>query len=564
METSMSATIVDLLSAQAIETTPREVEKRVIFASSLGTMFEWYDFFLAGALAAEISKNIFSGVNPAAAFIFTLLSFAAGFAVRPFGALVFGRIGDTVGRKYTFLLTIGLMGLATFVIGLLPGYGTIGIAAPIFFVGMRMLQGLALGGEYGGAVVYVAEHASNSRRGEKTAWIQATAALGLLLSLAVILPTRFVLGETEFTTWGWRVPFLVSIVLLLISLWIRLKLHESPEFAKMRAEGTTSKAPITEAFGQWNNLRLVLLALFGMVMGQAVVWYAGQFYSMFFLTQTLKVDGGTANLLIIIATIVTTPFYVIFGKLSDRIGRKPIFLTGCLLATLFFFPLFKALTHYANPMLEAAQQRAPITVLADPAQCSFQFNPTGTSKFTSSCDIARSAITKAGLNYIDQPLPAGSQARVKIGDTVIPSDAGLDKDAKAAEAKFAASVSRALKANGYDVGPADPGKINKPMTILVLIALMLFGTMTYGPIAAMLVELFPSRIRYTAMSVPYHVGIGWFGGFLPAASFAISAATGNIYSGLWYPVILAGTCFVVCLLFVPESKNVDIYSRNLR
>jgi MFS family permease len=562
METPMSA-VVDGLTQHAIRATPSDVQRRVIFASSLGTMFEWYDFFLAGSLAAEISKSIFSGVNPTAAFIFTLLSFAAGFAVRPFGALVFGRIGDTVGRKYTFLVTIGLMGLATFVIGLLPGYATIGIAAPILFVGMRMLQGLALGGEYGGAVVYVAEHVSNSERGEKTAWIQATAALGLLLSLAIILPTRFALGEPEFTAWGWRVPFLVSIVLLLISLGIRVKLHESPEFAKMKEEGTTSKAPIKEAFGQWRNLKLVLLALFGMVMGQAVVWYAGQFYTMFFLTQTLKVDGATANTLIIIATIVTTPFYVIFGKLSDRVGRKPVFLAGCLLATLFFFPLFKALTHYANPTLEAAQKNAPITVLADPAECSFQFNPTGTSKFTSSCDIARSAITKSGLNYVDQPLASGSQAQVKIGDTLIPSYSALEKHAKETETTFAEAISQALKANGYDVGPADTSKINKPMTVLVLIALMLFGTMTYGPIAAMLVELFPSRIRYTAMSLPYHVGIGWFGGFLPAASFAISAATGNIYAGLWYPVILAGTCFVVCLLFVRESKSVDIYSTNL-
>lgn len=544
--------------------TTTSVQRRVIFASSLGTMFEWYDFFLAGALAVQISKSIFSGVNPAAAFIFTLLSFAAGFAVRPFGALVFGRIGDLVGRKYTFLITIALMGGATFVIGLLPGYSAIGLAAPILFVGMRMLQGLALGGEYGGAVVYVAEHTSNSQRGAKTAWIQATAALGLLLSLAFILPTRFMLGEAEFLAWGWRVPFLMSMVLLLVSLWLRLKLHESPEFEKMKKEGTTSKAPISEAFGQWRNLKLVLVALFGMVMGQAVVWYAGQFYTMFFLTQTLKVDGGTSNLLIIIATIVTTPFYVLFGKLSDRIGRKPVFLAGCLLAALFFFPLFKALTHYANPALEMAQQRAPITVMADPAECGFQFNPIGTSKFTSSCDIARGAITKAGLNYVDQPLPSGSMAQVKIGETTIASYSGLASDALAKGHAFDASIASALKASGYSVGAANPAQMNKPMVVLILIVLMLFGTMTYGPIAAMLVELFPSRIRYTAMSLPYHIGIGWFGGFLPAASFAISAATGNIYSGLWYPVILAAVCFVICLLFVRESKDVDIYTTTAR
>jgi MFS family permease len=536
------------------------VQKRVIFASSLGTMFEWYDFFLAGALAVQISKSIFSGVNPTAAFIFTLLSFAAGFAVRPFGALVFGRIGDLVGRKYTFLITISLMGIATFVIGLLPGYASIGLAAPILFVGMRMLQGLALGGEYGGAVVYVAEHSSNRSRGAKTAWIQATAALGLLLSLAVILPTRFLMGETSFTAWGWRVPFLVSMVLLLVSLWIRLKLHESPEFERIKREGATSKAPIAEAFGQWRNLKLVLLSLFGMVMGQAVVWYTGQFYSMFFLTQTLKVDGGTSNLLIIIATVITTPFYVIFGKLSDRIGRKPVFLAGCLLGAVFFFPLFKGLTHFANPALEMAQQKAPITVRADPGECSFQFNPAGTSKFVSSCDIARSAITRAGLNYTDDPLPRGQRAQVQIGERVISSYDGNASDAQALSRSFDAQIAQALKDAGYATGPADPSRINKPMTVLLIVLLMLCGTMTYGPIAAMLVELFPSRIRYTAMSLPYHIGIGWFGGFLPAASFAISAATGNIYSGIWYPVSIAAVCFVVCLLFVKESKGVDIFT----
>ncbi len=549
------------MPAAALDAAPPSAsERRVIFASSLGTMFEWYDFFLAGSLAVQISHSIFSGVNPAAAFIFTLLSFAAGFAVRPFGALVFGHIGDVVGRKYTFLVTIAVMGFSTFVVGLLPGYGQIGIAAPVLFVAMRMLQGLALGGEYGGAVVYVAEHVANSERGGKTAWIQATAALGLLLSLAVILPTRFLMGETEFGAWGWRIPFLVSLVLLLISLRIRLKLHESPEFTAMKQQGTVSRSPISEAFGQWRNVRLVLLALFGIVMGQAVVWYTSQFYTMFFLTQTLKVDGGTSNMLIIVATVVTTPFYVLFGKLSDRIGRKPVFLAGCLLGALFFFPLFKALTHYANPGLELAQERAPIVVMADPAECHFQFNPAGTSSFTSSCDIARSAIARAGLNYVSRPLPAGSTAQLTIGGTTIPSFNGTGPNAAAQTRQLNHAIDAALKASGYGIGPADPARINKSMTILVLIVLMLFGTMTYGPIAAMLVELFPSRIRYTAMSLPYHIGIGWFGGFLPAASFAISAASGNIYSGLWYPVILASACFVLCLLFVRESRNVNIYS----
>lgn len=557
----MTPSIDGVVAAAPTQSTPTDqTQRKVVLASSLGTMFEWYDFFLAGSLAAQISANIFSGVNPTAAFIFTLLSFAAGFAVRPFGALVFGRIGDVVGRKYTFMVTIALMGAATFAIGLLPGYAQIGIASPILFVAMRMLQGLALGGEYGGAVVYVAEHAGNHERGVRTAWIQATAALGLLLSLAVILPTRYLLGEDAFTAWGWRVPFLVSLLLLLISLRIRLSLHESPEFERMKQEGATSKAPISEAFGQWKNLRLVFLALFGMVMGQAVVWYAGQFYTMFFLTQTLKVEGGTANLLVIVATIVTTPFYVIFGKLSDRIGRKPVFLSGCLLAAVFFFPLFKALTHYANPSLERSQQSAPIAVHADPARCSFQFNPVGTAEFKSSCDIARAAIAKAGLNYTSVSAQPGQSAKIVVGNITIDSfEGGTAADSTKMKALNAA-LSKALADSGYHVGPADPNQIDKPMTVLVLIALMLFGTMTYGPIAAMLVELFPSRIRYTAMSLPYHVGIGWFGGFLPATTFAISAAVGDIYAGLWYPVALAAACFLICALFVRESKGINIYS----
>jgi MFS family permease len=534
-------------------------EKKVVFASSLGTVFEWYDFFLVGALASEISKHIFSGVNPAAGFIFTLLSFAAGFAVRPLGAIVFGRLGDMVGRKYTFLITISLMGVATFAIGLLPGFATIGIASPIIFVGMRMLQGLALGGEYGGAVVYVAEHAPDGQRGSWTSWIQITASFALLLSLGVILFLRFALGETEFSAWGWRIPFLISIALLAISLWIRLKLSESPAFLKMKAAGHASKAPLREAFGQWPNLKLVLIAFFGLAMGQAVIWYTGQFYSLFFLTQVLKTDGATANFLIIVATLLSAPFYYIFGSLSDRIGRKPIFMAGLLLGVVSFFPLYKTLTHFVNPALEQAQRNAPISVIANPAECAFQFNPMGTATFRSSCDVAKSSLSKAGLNYQNVPTAPGTMAEVKIGSETIPAYDANHPDAKTKAVAFEKTLRDALQRAGY-AAKADPAAVNRPMAVVVLFLLMLCGTMTYGPLAAMLVEMFPTRIRYTSLSLPYHVGVGWFGGFLPAAAFAIVAANGDIYSGLWYPVIIASIAFVVCFLFMQETRGVDIHS----
>ena len=536
-------------------------EKRVIFASSLGTVFEWYDFYLAGSLAVYISKSFFSGINPTAAFIFTLLGFAAGFAVRPFGALVFGRLGDMVGRKHTFLITIVIMGLSTFVVGFLPGYATIGFASPVIFIAMRLLQGLALGGEYGGAATYVAEHAPANRRGYYTSWIQTTATLGLFLSLLVILGVRTLMGEQAFGAWGWRIPFIASLILLGVSVWIRLQLSESPAFERIKAEGKTSKAPLTESFGQWSNLKIVILALIGLTAGQAVVWYTGQFYALFFLTQTLKVDGASANILIALGLLIGTPFFVFFGSLSDRIGRKPVIMTGCLIAALTYFPLFKALTHYANPALEAAEQKAPIVVVANPDECSFQFNPVGTAKFTSSCDIAKSALAKSGLNYANVAAPAGTQAQIKVGDTVIDTYDGKAADAKDKAKAFDKTLSGTLKSAGYPT-KADPSQLNWPMTVAILALLVIYVTMVYGPIAAMLVEMFPTRIRYTSMSLPYHIGNGWFGGFLPATAFAIVAAQGNIYSGLWYPVVVALGTFVIGMLFVKETKDSNIYAQD--
>ncbi|MFO1120780.1 MAG: MFS transporter [Hyphomicrobiales bacterium] len=621
----------------------------VVFASSLGTVFEWYDFYLYGSLAAIISKQFFSGVNETAGFIFALAAFAAGFAVRPFGALVFGRLGDLVGRKYTFLITILIMGISTFGVGLLPSYASIGMAAPIILVVLRLLQGLALGGEYGGAATYVAEHAPDDKRGLYTSWIQTTATLGLFLSLLVILGCRTWLGP-EFDTWGWRIPFLLSIFLLAISVWIRLKLNESPVFQKMKAEGKSSKAPLREAFANWSNLKIVILALLGLTAGQAVVWYTGQFYALFFLTQTLKVDPVAANLMIAASLAIGTPFFVFFGWLSDKIGRKPIIMLGCFLAIVTYFPLFKAITQYANPALYEATQKSPVVVTADPNDCSFQFNPVGTSKFTSACDQAKSALVKAGIPYSNVAGPAG-EASVKIGDVVVPSfsaskiaadtkakneeliatltaageseiaaaaatadqaiadfvtaaglkdtrpnddaakaktlsaliGAGLASDAfknaadKTAELGtiiasavktggfaaaisdgFAGTLASALKAAGYPA-KADPAGINTPVVILLLTILVLYVTMVYGPIAAMLVEMFPTRIRYSSMSLPYHIGNGWFGGFLPTTAFAIVAATGDIYSGLWYPIVVATMTLVIGMIMIKETRGTDIH-----
>ncbi len=534
---------------------PTKDVRRVILASSLGTVFEWYDFYLYGSLAAIISRQFFSGVNPTAGFIFALLAFAAGFAVRPFGAVVFGRLGDLVGRKHTFLVTIVIMGAATFVVGLLPSYARIGIAAPIILVLLRLLQGLALGGEYGGAATYVAEHAPHGKRGAYTSWIQTTATLGLFLSLLVILGCRVVLGGEAFEAWGWRIPFLFSVVLLGISTWIRLSLDESPLFRKMKAEGSHSKAPIRESFGEWRNLKLVLLALFGLTAGQAVVWYTGQFYALFFLQQTLKVEAQTANILVATALLLGTPFFVVMGWLSDRVGRKRIIMAGCLLAALTYFPLFRALTALANPALARAQATAPVTVAADATLCSVQFNPVGTTAFTTSCDVAKSALVRRGVPY--RNATGGEPAVVRVGTRDIASyraDSDADGSRKRA---FDEALDAALRDAGYPKA-ADPDEVHTVGVVAVLFVLMLYVTMVYGPIAAMLVELFPTRIRYTSMSLPYHIGNGWFGGFLPTTSFAIVAATGDIYSGLWYPIIIALLTLVVGSIFLRETKDVDI------
>ncbi len=551
--------------ATVTDNTPMTAEqKKVIFASSLGTVFEWYDFYLYGSLAPIIAKQFFSGLDPQSAFIFALLAFAAGFIVRPFGAIFFGRLGDMIGRKYTFLVTILIMGLSTFIVGLLPSYAAIGATAPIALIILRMLQGLALGGEYGGAATYVAEHAPHGRRGFYTSWIQTTATVGLMLSLLVILGVRTLLGDAAFGDWGWRIPFLVSVILLGVSVWIRLSLNESPAFQKMKSEGKTSKAPLSESFGQWKNLKIVVLALVGLTAGQAVVWYTGQFYALFFLTQALKVDSTTANLMIAASLVLGTPFFIVFGSLSDKIGRKPIIMAGCLLAILTYFPIFSALTKAANPDLFAAQAKSKVVVSADPAECSFQFNPTGTVKFTSSCDIAKQVLAGSSVSYDNVQTAPGTTATIKIGDVVITAytSKGISGDEiKKKDAEFKKAVADKLKADGYPTS-ADPAKMDKFMMVAILTYLVILVTMVYGPIAAMLVEMFPTRIRYTSMSLPYHIGNGWFGGLLPTTAFAIVAQTGNMYNGLWYPIIIAGMTLVIGTLFIKETKDVDIYAKD--
>ena len=522
-------------------------ERLVIFASSLGTVFEWYDFYIYGTLAVFLAKYFFSSVPANVAFIFTLLAFAAGFAVRPFGALIFGRLGDMIGRKYTFLITMSLMGIGTFFIGVLPGYATWGILAPTVLVGLRLVQGLALGGEYGGAAIYVAEHAPANKRGYYTSWIQTTATLGLFMAILLILGIRTWMGEAAFGDWGWRIPFLLSAILLAVSIWIRLKLNELPLFRRMVEEGKQSKRPLTEAFGQWSNAKIALAALFGATAGEAVVWYGGQFYALFFLTQTLKVSGVTASILIALSLLIGTPCFILFGALSDKIGRKPIILAGFALAVATYFPIFQGITHFANPKLENALANAPVTVTADPAECSFQFKATGVEKYTTGCDNIKASLVSLSVNYNNVTAPAGTKASVKIGDQTIAADTP----------DLAKTIAAAVKTHGYPAS-ADPNDINYPMTVLLLVILVVYVTMVYGPIAAWLVELFPTRIRYSGLSLPYHIGNGWFGGFLPATAFAIVAATGNIYSGLWYPVAIAAMSFVIGLIFLPETKDRDI------
>ena len=539
-------------------------QRKVILASSLGTVFEWYDFYLYGTLTAIIAERYFAPLAPTARFIMALLAFAAGFAIRPLGALVFGRLGDVIGRKYTFLVTILIMGVSTFLVGVLPGYETLGVGAPAILITLRLLQGLALGGEYGGAASFVAEYAPARRRGEFTSWIQTTATAGLLLSLVVVTLTREALGPIAFKAWGWRIPFLVSVLLLLISLWIRLSLSESPMFQRMKELGRTSRSPLSEAFGQWSNLRVVLIALFGATAGQGVIWYTGQFYALFFLTKTLQIDDFTANVLLGSALVIGMPLFVVFGALTDRVGRKEIFLGGCLLAAFTYIPIFHMLTHYGNPALEAAQQHSPAVLVVDGTQCSVQFNPVGTAVNLSPCDLAKNLLATSAVSYRQVDAPHGSLPEVFLGDVSVSYQEARDAsegDSARTQQTFRTNLIKAFRDAGYPAS-ADPGRIDKPMMILLLTVLVTYVTMVYGPMAAMLTELFPTRIRYTAMSLPYHLGNGWFGGFLPATAFAIVAATGNIYMGLWYPIGVATMTFFVGLFLLPETRRIPLDARD--
>jgi MFS family permease len=558
------------VSAQSQQVGAKEVEpqklKLVVAASSAGTVFEWYDFFIFGLLASVMGQHFFAGSPPAAQFIFALLTFGVGFAARPLGAIVFGAIGDTKGRKGAFMVTILMMGISTFAVGFLPDYNQIGIWAPILLVILRICQGFALGGEYGGAVIYVAEHSPAHKRGWNTSWVQTSAALGLLLALAVVYITRVSVGEKAFQEWGWRLPFLVSVFLLGIALWIRLQLEESPMFQAIKDEGKSSKAPLSEAFGNWPNIKLFLIALFAIMMAQGAIWYTGFFYIQVFLERQLKIDPQIINVWLMIVTVVSAFLYVFFGWLSDLVGRRPIMLAGMVLAVAAFFPAMHQLAKAANPALVAAQTATPVTVTANPAECSVQFNPVGKTPdgrdaFATSCDVAKSYLTNAGVSYDNVIAPAGTKAQIKIGDVTLESIdiSALDAKAqKAAKTAFGATVKQALVGAGYP-DKADPAKIDHVMVLAYMMVFVLAATALYGPLAAALVEMFPTRIRYTALSVPYHIGTGFFGGFMPATAVAIVATTGNMYSGMWYTVGIAIISLVIGFFFMPETRGRNIH-----
>ncbi|MBN8608703.1 MAG: MFS transporter [Caulobacterales bacterium] len=569
-----------MTDAQAPATSAADVSpaklRQVVAASAAGTVFEWYDFFVYGALASVMSAHFFAGLPDAQAFVFTLLTFAVGFIVRPIGALVFGKIGDSTGRKGAFLITITIMGLATFAIGMLPTAETIGVWAPILLVTCRVAQGFALGGEYGGAAIYVAEHAPDKGRGAATGWIQGTASVGLIGALAVVLISRAILGEEAFRAWGWRIPFLVSIGLLAISVWIRMQLEESPAFQKLKEEGNISKRAYAESFTEWRNLKIVLIALFGVMMAQGVVWYTAHFYSQFYLERILKIDSQTVNLIMITVVLVSAPLYIFFARLSDSIGRKPVMLFGMLLMLALYFPGFHFITQAGNPALDAASRNTPVVVIADPADCTFQLDLTGgAQQFSTSCDIAKGALSNAGVGYTTEAGPAGALTRIRIGDQIelegVSAAGQTLSEIRATRAEFSDRLRAALTEAGYP--SAAPGAMQnwsvaeisrvfseKWGVIAVMVLFIVAACALYGPQAAALVELFPTRIRYTAMSLPYHVGTGWFGGLLPAIVFAINTATGSIYSGLWFPAIATAIAALVTFFFWPETKNRDIHA----
>ncbi len=557
----MTATSGDT-TPSIFETTPRPNMGLVVTASAAGTAFEWYDFFLFVPLATIISKVFFAGLNDTAAYIFALLSFAAGFATRPLGALIFGRIGDRIGRKATFLITISLMGAATFAVGLLPTYGQVGVVAPVLFIVLRMLQGIALGGEWGGAAIYIAEHSPIARRGYMTSWIGTSAAFGLGGALVVVLVTRTALGEPSFSTWGWRIPFMLSAVLLGISIWIRMTLHESPVFQGLRDRGERSTSPYRDAFGRWSSLKWVLIALGSMMVAQGAIWYAAFFYAQTFIEKIVKVAPETVNAVMIAVVVCSAPLYVFFGWLSDKVGRKVVMVCGMVLTTAALYPGFHWIVQAGNPALAQAAITSPVVVIADPATCSLQFDPVGKAQFKTSCDIAKSVLTNAGVTYKNAAAPAGAVASVRVGQTVVPSAEGSAADPKTLKglkAGVETKLKAALKAAGYPA-KADPARTNAIGIFLVMMLFTVGATALYGPQAACMSELFPTRIRYTALSLPYHIGTGWVGGFLPATAYALVAATGDIYFGLWYPIVGAVSAILVSIFFLPETRGRDLNS----